>query len=143
MAFTEDTAEASEAAANDVLDQLRGGADFATLATDHPLEPDADANGGILADETGAECLSGLNDQITGPLGGVAVGEVSEPITLDTNSFLVLQRPYDEVADSVRTTLGSSLAGTTANELTKEIEARVDTRYGTWDSESSSVVTAR
>jgi hypothetical protein len=143
MAFTEDTAEASEAAANAVLDQLRGGADFATLANDHPLEPDSEPNGGVLADQSGAECLSGLNAQITGPLGEVAIGEVAGPITLDTNSFLVLQRPFDEVAAAVRTTLGTALAGQHANELTKVIEARVDTRYGTWDSESGSVVTAR
>ncbi|HRE00846.1 MAG TPA: hypothetical protein PLV68_06075 [Ilumatobacteraceae bacterium] len=140
MAFdTEDEATAA-------LEQVRNGTDFAAIAEDHPVDPSAPANGGIFTDQsTGAECLDASGYQpLAQALLDVPVGESSEVTTLgSTFFFLILQRPYDEVADQLASLLGTAGAQALAESITSAADVSIDSRYGQWDAESGEVVAVR
>jgi len=151
-------APADQQTADDLYRQLQDGADFATLAG--TTDAGSVANGGIFADQTtGAECVDSttINPAISDALAGVPAGGFSEPTALtgsdgSTATIIFLERPWDEVADTalplVRTVL--SAAYTPQAQAFKQAAltdgsktVRVDSRYGTWDTTTLSVVPAR
>ncbi len=135
MAF----ATLEEAAA--VKAELDGGVSFAELADEHPLDPTGEPNGGELADpQTGNPCTTAESvAPVVEPLATTPIGTSSEPFSIEGGYFLVLQRPYDEVAEGVR----SLIAPAITRQLVAAADIRVDSRYGMWDSETGTVVPTR
>lgn len=131
----------SEADALDVVAEAETGADFAALAAERSLAPDAATTGGAVLDANGGPCIAAgdLAAQPENPLAEAALtlppGEVSSPVETANGWFVVAARPFDEVADVV----SASIADAAFGEYVATIDVAVDPRYGRWDAETSAV----
>jgi PPIC-type PPIASE domain len=136
----------SEAAADDVLDELEGGADFAALAEERSTDEVSAAEGGAVTSPEGEGCVpltqatsavdAAVVEAAMESRPGVAIGPIETPSGWE----VVEARPYDDIGDSL-----GALYGDRAGDLlffghlaTADIE--VDPRYGRWDPVAFSVV---
>lgn len=136
----------TEEEAADVISELEGGADFAELATERSIDPGSAANGGVAANQTGAECLGTASMSPDSPVAAAALplspgtwsAPVSAPIDQDGTLgwFVVTARPYDEVAAEVSQIVGGQVVG----EYLRGVEVDVDPMYGRWDPDQFAVV---
>jgi hypothetical protein len=139
---------ATEADALDLLDELSGGADFATLATERSIDPTAAENGGALTSGTN-QCIPVQTVRQTFDpafTAGVLVareGAPSVPVESAFGWHVILHRPWDEVASSISElhqpgeSGGYLLDGAIATS-----EVAVDPRLGTWDTVTGTVAPA-
>ena len=134
----------TEEEAQDVLNELEGGADFADLAAQRSIEPAAASTGGALADpQTGAPCLStaaavqSLDPAFVAGASAAVPGEPTQPVQSSFGWHVILARPYSEVEDSVLSIYGARLFA----QYLQSADVSVDPRYGRWDAESGSIVT--
>lgn len=141
---------ATEAEANDVLAQLQGGADFATLAKQRSTDTASKDDGGLIPNQQGprgcyaegadtaldAAVKSAPSGQPTGPVKSSAGYEVIEvtaytPPTFEQVQNEVLQVLQRQAAQSAQSNSSAALG----NALSKRLGAmkvHVDPRYGTW-----------
>ncbi|HEY4332175.1 MAG TPA: peptidylprolyl isomerase [Ilumatobacteraceae bacterium] len=143
MAFsTQDKADAAYAA-------LQKGTDFATVAKSSSEDTATASTGGILADAAGNECVDSSNLQssddgstILQVLAGSQVGVPSTPVQVGTEFYILLERPYSEVKDKLRSVapMQALLVSPVAHKFSAGVKARIDSRYGMWDSASGQVV---
>lgn len=128
----------TEAEADKVLAELRDGADFATLAAVRSLDPVTGANGGIVEPETGTDCFAttefqfGIIPEFVEGTFASEVGVPSDPVPSQFGWHIILVRPFDEVANSVRAVAGGTAATVLQQELLTSTDARVASRYGSW-----------
>jgi len=151
-------APADQQTADDLYQQLEGGADFAQLAGS--TAGGSAPNGGIFADQsTGAECVDSttVNSAVSEALAGVPAGGFSKPTAFTGSdgsnaTLIVMERPWDEVADAALPLVQKVLSAPYAQQAQafrqKALAAggktvHVDSRYGTWDPATMSVVPAR
>lgn len=131
----------TEADALDVVAEIEAGADFATLAAERSLAPDAAASGGAVLDANGGPCIPAgdLAAQPDNPLAQatltLAPGDVSAPVETANGWFVVAARPFDEVADVV----SASIADAAFGDYVATIDVTIDPRYGRWDAEAGTV----
>jgi len=144
MAFTD------QAKANSVYDQLRDGGDFATLAEANSTDPTAGEGGIFTNSNTGSVCSAAdqLNDTIAQALALLPLGKASEPLPFSntdgsTQYVIFMQRPWSEVADAAKPIVREAVAPVTAKALIAAGTAHIDSRYGTWDTTTLSVVPTR
>ena len=144
IAFTD------QATANSVYEQLREGGDFATIADANATDPTAGQGGIFTNSNTGSECSAAnqLNDTIAQAVALLPLGQATEPIAFantdgSSQYVIFLQRPWDEVAAAAAPIVRESLAPGTAKALIAAGSAHIDSRYGTWDSTTLSVVATR
>jgi hypothetical protein len=136
----------SDTAARDVLDELEGGADFATLAEERSTDDATAAEGGAVTSPDGEACVP--LTQATSTVDAAVVEAALEsrpgvpvgPIETPNGWEVIVARPYDEIADSL-----GSLYEDRAGDLLffghlARADIDVDPRYGRWDPIAFSVV---
>ena len=136
----------TEAEAADAYAAVQAGEEFADLANDHPVDPAAEPTNGIYVDpSTGSECLAAPDfASVAEAVTDLPIGESTAPITLGSDFyFLIQQRPFDEVAESVQPLLASTLGQSQVTQLLKSASISIDSRYGMWDAATSTVVPTR
>jgi hypothetical protein len=126
-----------------VFADLDSGMSWADAAQKHSADPSFAANGGLVLDQNGDNCLSpdGFNQDLLTTLAnaGAAVGT---PVSVDVGGApaLVLLRPFDDLSTTEK---ASFVSDQVANELIERLDAvniYVNPRYGRWDSASVSVL---
>lgn len=139
---TEDEADAAVA-------RLDAGEPFAEVAADVSFDPSA-ADGGALTDpSSGQPCLDwptfelGADPALVEPLAQAAPGETVGPVAIEAGVVLIQVRPYDEVADAVRTLVAGTAATNAQTELVRAADPWVASRFGRWDPINGAVVGLR
>ena len=136
----------TEQEAQDVLAELRSGADFATLAAERSTDQGSAANGGIIEPSPGAGCFDlgafsqGFVAEYVQAAVAAAVGEPTGPVQSQFGWHIILVRPFDEVTDAVVQAAGSGEAAQAANALLNEADVQVASKYGRFDRSQGLVV---
>ena len=134
-----------EAKANGVYAELQGGADFAALADANSSDASS-GTGGVLILSDGSECTGAtqFTETISEALSDLAIGQASPPVAFtgsdgSTGYVILMQRPWSEVA----TTAGPAIQDGAKTAALTAATVHVDSRYGTWDPTTMSVVATR
>jgi len=129
--------------ADEVLAALDAGESFADAAATFAADPSLAEGGGILTDPNGNECfaISGLTPELIDAM-AAAGAEVGKPVAveLETVSAVVLLRPWEEFPVAQMGGLVPDQLKTLMTELVADSDVWVDSRYGSWDASSASVV---
>ncbi|MDQ1520299.1 MAG: foldase protein PrsA [Actinomycetota bacterium] len=141
---------ATQAQARDVLTQLQGGANFATLAQQRSTDAATRQQGGVLGNSQGpGGCYAaGSSPQLDDAVNGATLNQPVGPVQTQSGFEVILAKTYAAPSfESVQTQLIAQLeqqAQTTANtnrqaELSKVLGKRlralkvtIDARYGKW-----------
>lgn len=141
IAFTTlDDAEAATA-------RLDSGEDFASVAN----SVDAASNGGAVTTEDGSPCVRidqfrspGIPVELVRALFAATPGEFVGPVRasydLGDQWFLLLHRPYAEIADDLAAAVSTAPAYAQYLATLSVTPASVASRYGTWDAQNAAVV---
>jgi parvulin-like peptidyl-prolyl isomerase len=128
-----DTKEAADA----VAAQLRGGADFATIAKAQSKDPSAAQNGGDL----GCELASSYVAEFQRAVLAQPLNQIGDPVQSQFGWHVVLvmsrtPKPFADVKDQIRQQVGAS-SGSAVNDwlvsAIKKAKISVDKRFGTFD----------
>lgn len=128
----------TEEDAQAVLDELRAGADFATMAAERSLDTVTGSNGGIVEPAAGTDCFTtteftfGIIPEFVEGTFAAQIGVPTEPVQSQFGYHIILVRPFEEVADSVRNVIGGAASTVLQEELLTSTDARVNSRYGVW-----------
>lgn len=133
-----------EATANDLLTQLQGGADFATLAQANSTDTGSAAQGGDL----GCQAAGAFVPEFEAAIDEATVGEVFGPVQTQFGYHLILVnskgvQPFDEVEEQIRQQLedpGVNPLDQFINEALADADVEVNPRYGSWDADQLTVV---
>jgi hypothetical protein len=129
----------TEDEANDIIDDLKAGADFAALAAERSIEPAAAESGGALVSPDSAcittnQYVTGFDQDFTRGAFATPADGWSEPVESSFGWHVILNRPWDEVEDALISVLTGPLgAPIRLDGLLNSDAVRVDPRYGTWD----------
>jgi len=134
-----------EATASAINGRLLAGEDFKKIADENPYDPSAAGTGGILKGNDGSECVSTTNTpaDIVTALADTPIGQPSPAVPLSGSYVFFLQRPYEEIADAGSALLATVAQKSATSTILADASARVDSRYGMWDTSTSEVVAAR
>ena len=141
----------AEADLPDVQARLDAGEDFGDVSADVSIDPD------LAAARGGDQCalLSQYQQQLDatafGDIAGAAEGDVVGPYQYDDQGNVVIVEirssgvpPFEEVAESIISTLPADDGSAALDALTLEIlggdDVRVDPRFGHWDAAAGTVV---
>ena len=137
----------TEAEAEAVVDELRGGADFAEVAKARSTEPAAATTGGAApagADGNACQSVGAFQTQydadFTAGVLGATVGVPTDPIKSQFGWHVILLRPYEEVADDLATLVASSPGEAARTGALATADITVDRRYGQWSRVAGNVV---
>jgi hypothetical protein len=129
---------ATEAAANDVVDELADGATMTDLAA-RSVDEASKATGGEVQGENGAACIIApqasqvLGPEVVAALFDAAPGDIVGPVQGAGGWHVVEVRPYEEVADDANA-LVQQYGGLLLFEgFQSTVDVRVDPRYGRWN----------
>ncbi len=123
-----------EATANEVLDRLADGDDFAELAAEFSIDTSA-ANGGVLPCSTTTEFGNQYIPEYVEAALDAQIGEPVGPVLSQFGFHVILVRPYDDLA-------GDELLGVTSlpqirfEFASQDLDVYVDPRYGAFDPSS-------
>jgi foldase protein PrsA len=125
------------AAADAVMAQLRGGADFATVAKASSTDANTAATGG----DVGCVAKSSIPAQLDAAAFQTAIGEIADPVPTTTGTFIIKvndrKSPAFADIESQAEELAASAAGQALNSWYNDAivaaQISVDSRYGTWD----------
>lgn len=129
----------TEDEANDVIDELKAGADFAALAAQRSIEPAAAESGGALVSPDSAcittnQYVTGFDQDFTRGAFATPADGWSEPVESSFGWHVILNRPWNEVGDALINVLTGPLgASVRLDGLLNSDAVHVDPRYGTWD----------
>lgn len=135
---TEEEAEA-------IIGLLEDGADFADLATARSIDPSAQQNAG----ELGPVAVGQLVPEYVEPLRDAEPGDIVGPVQTQFGWHVIRFGGFDTPSlDEVRGQLRSQLAGGRSGEdlnayltdLLERIEVQINSRFGTWDPQTGTVV---
>ena len=122
----------SEAEARDIVDQLRAGADFATLARQRSADTGSASAGGLLT-----QCLreGQFDETFTQAALAAEPGTPTDPVQTQFGWHVILTEPAPETIDAT-TIAEADLFGALDAWLRDQLGAAtvdIDPRYGTWD----------
>lgn len=129
----------TEEDADEVLGELRAGADFAELAVERSIDPTAADLGGAISDGS-SECvqlqtvLSGFDQGFAAGALTSAEGVPSEPTESAFGWHIILHRPWDEIAASMGDLHQPGRSGSLlfdGHRITADVQ--VAPRLGSWD----------
>ena len=140
---------ATQAEANDVLAQLQGGGDFATLAQQRSTDASGRQGGAISSDQAPPGCyVSGQSPQLDDAVNGATEGVPTGPVQTPSGFEVLLVRPYvpptfEEVQTQLLGQLQQAAQQQAQNDtqaefsavITKRLRAlqvKIDPRYGRW-----------
>jgi parvulin-like peptidyl-prolyl isomerase len=141
---------ATEAEANDVLSQLQGGADFATLAQQRSTDTTTRQQGGVISSAQGPiGCYTaGSSPQLDDAVNGATPGTPTGPVQTQSGYEVVEVSPYavpafedvqEQLVQLLQQQAVQSAAADRNTELTRVLarrlrgyDVRVDPRYGRW-----------
>ena len=135
---------ATESEADDVRDELAAGANFATLAAERSLGPEA-ASGGAIAGPDGGPCQPlGAAVQSLGPLASAVTdarpGRAAAPAQSPAGWHVIDARAFADVADPIQQLYAQSAGTLLFDGYLLRADVRVDPRYGSWDQIGRNVV---
>jgi hypothetical protein len=136
----------TEQEANDIIDELRNGANFAELAAERSLEGSASITGGALTG-TESECLptaqyiSGFDADFVAAAFAAPANTWSQPVETQFGWHVILNRPWSEVGIDVIASYASPDGPLFyVDAVLNSADVTVDSRYGRWDPPSGSIV---
>jgi len=136
---------ATQSEAADVRDELADGADFATLAAERSLGPEA-ASGGAVPGPDGGPCQPfGAAVQTLGPPLAAAAAEArpersSAPVQSPAGWHVFDARAFEDVSDSIGQLYAQAAGDLMFDGYLLRADVTVDPRYGSWDRISRNVV---
>ena len=135
-----------EAKAKEALKKFSNGADFATLAGEYSIEPNAKQSGGALSGADNAcmklsEYQSGFDALFTAGALLAKPGVAFGPVKSSFGYHLIYVRPFVEVAEDISTLLTSATGETLLDGYIATSKIVIDSAYGRWDAASGAVVT--
>lgn len=134
-----------QATATTLVSELRGGADFATVAQQQSIDSESAANGG----DIGCRLLDTIPSDVGNVVSALQPGQISDPVDNGSGQFVIIKlnsrsiAPYEQVAAQA-----DELAGQAADtQLTNWLQqaqgtarVSVNPQYGTFDPSTFSVI---
>jgi len=136
---------ATRGEADDVLDDLDGGADFAELAAERSTDEGSAPNGGALGAEE-QPCLDlstarqSLDPAFVAGAFDARPGRPTAPVQSQFGWHVILARPFDEVGSAIDSLYQSDTSPLPVDAYLATADVTVDSRYGTWDRSADAVV---
>ncbi len=133
------------ATAEEALQELRDGADFADVAGRYSIEPNASETGGALGGEDN-DCLTlatyqeQFDNQFTAGALAAKAGVPTDPVESSFGWHIIYVRPYDEVSASLDALLNESPGGLLLTGLLATSKIVVASEYGRWDAAVGQIV---
>jgi hypothetical protein len=135
-----------EATAVALVEELDGGASAEDLAVEHSTDPSAANNGGAIELTPGQGCV-GVGEALQQGLDATFVDAAlttvpgtPSVVQTDFGWHVIVARPYDEVSESLATMFETGAGQLLLTPYLREVDVRIDPRYGRWDAASGSVV---
>jgi len=134
----------TEAEANEVLADLKGGTKFADEAAKKSIEPGADKSGGSLANgDQPCQALANLQTSFDKDfmIGAVAAkpGVATGPIKSSFGYHIILSAPFAEVKDSVATVVAENPGATLLAGYMSQADIKVNSTYGVWNGATATI----
>lgn len=136
----------TEAEAQEVLTELRSGADFAEVAAQRSIDQGSAVNGGIIEPAAGAGCFDGATfaqslvpEFVQGAL-NATVGVPTDPVQSQFGWHIILLRPFDEVAEAVARLTGGGNVEAAVAEVLLSADIDVASKFGRFDPIQGAVV---
>jgi len=126
-----------------VIAAIEGGLTWAEAAQQYSADPSFAANGGLVLDQSGNNCLSpdGFNQDLLATL-AEAGAEVGKPVAVDVGGApaVVLLRPFDDLSTTDKASFVSDQVAEELIERLDAVDIYVNPRFGLWDSASVAVL---
>lgn len=131
--------------AQEALEELRGGADFAEVAGRFSIEPNAAETGGALGGEDSA-CLAlgtyqeQFDSKFTAGALAAKAGVPTDPVETSFGWHIIYVRPFAEVSDSLKALLADGPGALLLTGLLATSKVVVASEYGRWDAAVGQIV---
>ncbi len=134
-----------EATAKEALKKISGGAEFAEVAGEYSIEPNAKESGGALSGDKNAcmllsEYQNGFDPDFTAGALLAKPGVASAPVKSSFGYHIILIRPFVEVATDVSALLEANAGELLFNGYISTSKIKVDSAYGRWNSARGAIV---
>jgi parvulin-like peptidyl-prolyl isomerase len=134
-----------EAKATEALKKITDGADFATVAGEYSIEPNAKVSGGALTGEKNAcmplsEYQNGFDPDFTAGALAAKPGVATAPVKSSFGYHIILIRPFVEVAADVSALLEADAGVLLFNGYLATTKIKVDSAYGRWNPASGTII---
>ena len=135
-----------EAEAKEALTKISAGADFAEVAGEYSIEPNAKESGGALSGANNAcmllsEYQSGFDPGFTAGALLAKSGVATGPVKSSFGYHIILVRPFVEVAADISALLEANAGELLFNGYLATTKIKVDSAYGVWNSARGAIIT--
>lgn len=135
-----------EAKAKEALTKISAGADFAEVAGEYSIEPNAKESGGALSGANNAcmllsEYQSGFDPGFTAGALLAKSGVATGPVKSSFGYHIILVRPFVEVAADISALLEANAGELLFNGYLATTKIKVDSAYGVWNSARGAIIT--
>lgn len=135
-----------EAKAKEALTKISAGADFAEVAGEYSIEPNAKESGGALSGANNAcmllsEYQSGFDPGFTAGALLAKSGVATGPVKSSFGYHIILVRPFVEVAADISALLEANAGELLLNGYLATTKIKVDSAYGVWNSARGAIIT--
>lgn len=136
-----------EATARDVAAEIEAGADVEEVAMERSQDSSAAQNGGAIELMPGRGCV-GVVDAVQQGLpqsfvdAALTLAPGSAPVVAETavGWHVIVARPYDEIAEGLTAVFEEGAGRLLFTSFLRDLDVRVDPRYGRWDPAVGAVV---
>ena len=134
-----------EAKAKEALAKVLGGADFAEVAGEYSIEPNAKESGGALSGEKNAcmllsEYQNSFDPDFTAGALLAKPGVATGPVKSSFGYHIILIRPFVEVATDISALLEANAGVLLLNGYLATTKIKVDSAYGRWNPASGTII---
>lgn len=135
-----------ESKAKEALTKISAGADFAEVAGEYSIEPNAKESGGALSGANNAcmllsEYQSGFDPGFTAGALLAKSGVATGPVKSSFGYHIILVRPFVEVAADISALLEANAGELLFNGYLATTKIKVDSAYGVWNSARGAIIT--
>ena len=135
----------AEATAKEALAKISGGADFAEVAGEYSIEPNAKESGGALSGDKNAcmllsEYQNSFDPDFTAGALLAKPGVATGPVKSSFGYHIILIRPFVEVATDISALLEVNAGDLLFNGYITTSKIKVDSAYGRWNSARGVIV---